>query len=107
MKIEKTAVNAPSRKLNVTWITEKGTNGIYYSEEMAKELQEEIDWGLTSASLISYGWTKVITMLPRYPNPTQASDWAAKNCSGLFKYRYNDWFFENKEDAAWFMLRWS
>ena len=76
-------------------------------EYAAKEIQKEIDESIMADILTEAGWTTVIY---RYKNNQQAvdiTDWLIEHCS-------NDWhrlgivyMFKNKQDAEWFILRWT
>ena len=75
---------------------------------IAKNMSEEIDWGIMADMFVQSGWTMVD--LPHYTNNHQAVDietWIGDNCKGKYKKRSRTFVFEKKEDAAWFILRWN
>ena len=77
---------------------------------LAKEIQEEIDWGMMLEIMKATGWTHVQMPWPGTMNSGRAheiKEWCKYNCVGHYKGRGNDWLFENKEEAVMFKLRWS
>jgi hypothetical protein len=75
--------------------------------EMAKILQEEIDWEILASMFVQSGWTMID--LPRFHDRYEAVDveiWIDENCSGKHIKRGKTFVFEKKQDAEWFSLRW-
>ena len=76
-------------------------------DELAKILRKEIDREIIWGMLTSTGWIRVIVNSP-LSNEVQneISFWLLENCSHQYKCADNDFIFENREEAAWFKLRW-
>lgn len=77
---------------------------------MAKEIQEEIDWGIMLEIMRASGWTHVIMSWSARMDVTQAyeiKEWCRANCTRNYKGRGADWLFESAEEAVMFKLRWS
>lgn len=99
------------RTLQANWTCETFSGDIEYDQELidkaAKMIQEEIDWGVLSAILISSGWTAVDAVITTRSNdPDIVDKWFAENIKGSHRSYNGHWFFENAGDAAWFILRW-
>lgn len=78
--------------------------------ELAKTLQEEIDWEVMQDILTSVGWTKIETAWPHRMSETDAhfvKEWSRNNLQGHYKGRDKIWLFELEKDAILFSLRWS
>lgn len=77
-------------------------------DQMAKILQEEIDWEILAGVFVKSGWTMID--LQRFHNAKEAVDvanWIEGNCTGKHMKRGKTFVFQNKQDAEWFTLRWS
>ena len=74
------------------------------ADEMAKVLQEEIDWEIMCELMSSIGWVQV--EIDR-PSTEELTEWCHKNLKGKFRGRNHTWMFERAEDATWFTMRWS
>ncbi len=76
------------------------------ADAMAKEIAKEIDEGIMSTILVQTGWTPVHFT---FKNGEQAVDiqfWLNDTCKGKYRRLGNDYLFEDKQDAEWFILRW-
>ncbi len=99
------------RTLSANWTCQTSSGDIEYDQElidsMSKLIQEDIDWGILSAILISSGWTAVDAVLTTRSNdPGIVDKWFAENIKGSHRSYNGHWFFEKADDAAWFILRW-
>ena len=74
------------------------------ADEMAKALQEEIDWEILCELMKSIGWTEVEI---DQPSTTDIVAWCTDNLKGKFNNRNYVWMFERAEDATWFTMRWA
>lgn len=112
MNIQKTIINAPSRQLTATYTVEPLQMAdkpmVEIADTLMKEIQEEIDWGIIVDLLSASGWTLVEIQHENYvKNQTEIDSWVAISCKDEYKNRMNSWLFKSKDEAAWFMLRWS
>jgi hypothetical protein len=76
-------------------------------DEIGKQIAKEIDDGIMSSMLIETGWTPVQFY---FKNGEQAVDiqfWLSDTCKGKYRRLGSDYLFENKQDAEWFILRWT
>jgi hypothetical protein len=74
---------------------------------IAKQMQQDIDEGIMSTMLIEDGWTPVQFY---FKNNNQAVDiilWLNRNCKNNWQRLGSDYLFKYKQDAEWFILRWS
>jgi len=97
-------------KWNVVYEKLKPEYGEDLEGELARVLQEEIDWEILSSVFVESGWTKVES--PHTGALTEVGEhevksWCKQNLKGHYKARGKDWLFERAEDATWFSLRWS
>lgn len=77
------------------------------ADEMSAEIAREIDWEITCELLEQWGWTRVtLNNHPTKQKTQTLKDWTEVNCKSKVKSLGNLWMFEQKSDAAWFMLRW-
>jgi hypothetical protein len=108
----KAKITANTRQLKATWtVSLQPGLPLLHQElegELAKTLQEEIDWEVMTDVLAGGGWTKVD--IGRLENNKHAIDihiWIEENVKGLTRQRGSIFMFENKEEAEWFTLRWA
>jgi hypothetical protein len=76
----------------------------------AKEIAEEIDWGVMANLLTEVGWERVtVNFGPRMSESIahEIKEWVQSQCHGQVKSRNKTWLFENPKDATMFILRWS
>lgn len=79
-------------------------------EEVAKILQEEIDWVVMIDIMTELGWTKIeMDWSSRIPDTTahEVKEWCRTNLEGNYQGRAKIWLFERERDATMFVLRWS
>ena len=78
-----------------------------FMDDIAKEIQKEMDEGIMSNILIEKGWTPVQFY---FKNNKQAVDillWLNRNCKNNWQRLGSDYLFKYRQDAEWFILRWS
>lgn len=78
------------------------------AEDLAKELQECIDWELMVDMMVAVGWTKV--ELPKFfasGITLDMNNWLHNECKRHWRHRNSIWVFEDKNEAALFKLTWS
>jgi hypothetical protein len=79
-------------------------------EDMAKMIQEEIDWEIMCDMLKTIGWTEVKMKWSDRMNELQAhhiKEWCRTNLSGIYRGRGSIWMFSKEKDAVLFSLKWS
>lgn len=79
-------------------------------EEVAKILQEEIDWEIMQDIMVRVGWTKIEMDWPARTSETalhEIKEWCRANLQGHYNGRAKIWLFEKEKDAVMFSLRWS
>lgn len=109
MNIIKQKVEAKSHSLQEKWsfdieaIAIDSQFAVEFDKEVAKIMQEEMDWEILSKSLVEYGWTKISIIEPYHI----VEKWVEENIQGKYKVRHNTWLFESEKDATMFILRWS
>lgn len=112
MKTIKQAIEEKSRKLQTKWTVTLEHDDTDYNanyEEVAKVLQEEIDWEVMIDILTESGWTKIeMDWSSRIPDTTahEVKEWCRENLTGNYQGRAKIWLFENEKDATMFVLRW-
>ena len=77
-----------------------------FMDDIAKEIQKEMDEGIMSNILIEKGWTPVQFY---FKNNKQAVDillWLNRNCKNNWQRLGSDYLFKYRQDAEWFILRW-
>ena len=78
------------------------------ANDMAKLIQEEIDWEIISDLFIKTGWTKVdLPTLGSNELAVDMNEWMHAECKHHWKRRGKTFIFENKNEAALFRLTWS
>lgn len=80
------------------------------ADNLAKELQEELDWGIMCDMMKTLGWTRVEMKWPERMNEVNAheiKEWCRSNLQGTYQGRGRVWMFAEKKDASLFILRWS
>lgn len=80
------------------------------AEDLAKELQEEIDWEVMMDIMKESGYTHITMPWPTRINEMQAhaiKEWCRANLKEHYSGRGQDWLFKNEKDAIMFTLRWS
>lgn len=78
------------------------------ADDLAKELQETIDWELMVDMMVAVGWTKVT--LPKFfacGITLDMNNWLHRECKRHWRHRSGVWVFEDKNEAMLFKLTWS
>jgi|694.fasta_scaffold03834_25 hypothetical protein len=87
------------------------TNGLpdEIAKTGAKEMQEEIDWGIMCDLLKEVGWVKIQTTwsTQSLEDAYDLKNWCRSNLYGNYKGRGKIWLFEKEKDAIMFALKWS
>lgn len=99
------------RSLSATWKMDTKTDIDFSVHEealsniLANEIQKSIDEEMIfSMSMIAKGWTPVtIGTMPAL----LTVEWLDVNIKHGYKHRSGTWYFEDSDDAAWFILRWA
>jgi hypothetical protein len=78
------------------------------ADKMAKELQEEIDWGILCDMFKNVGWTEIkLTWSDMTASRAhEIKEWCRSNLKGHYKGRGCTWLFELEKDATMFILKW-
>lgn len=77
------------------------------AKQIAKNLQEEIDWKVMMSLL---GYIHISMSWPESMNEVQAhgiSEWCKKTLKEDHHGRGKDWYFKSERDASMFVLRWA
>ena len=77
------------------------------AKQLAKNIQEEIDFQILSDMMVSMGWHKMeFEPLREVEEAAEIKEWIKTSCKGKVQSYGSNWLFENEKDMAWFMLRW-
>lgn len=77
------------------------------AKQLAKNIQEEIDFQILSDMLVSMGWHKMeFEPMREEEEAAEIKEWIKTSCKGNVKSYGSNWLFENEKDMVWFMLRW-
>lgn len=78
-------------------------------ERAAREVAEDIDFGVLSDLLVEIGWTKITTSwdIMTLEEMYDLKEWCKTNLKGQRKGRGKTWLFELEKDASIFALRWA
>ena len=76
-------------------------------DEIGKQIAKEIDEGILSNILVETGWIKVEYHFVNNQQAVDIADWMIENCQDKVERLGSDYVFENKQDAEWFILRWT
>ena len=112
MNIIKQKIEEKSRKLQSKWTVTLEHGDTDYNanyEEIAKVLQEEIDWEVMIDIMTEIGWTKIEMKWPHQMSARDAhevKEWCRANLQGHYQGRARIWLFEKEQDATMFVLRW-
>lgn len=114
MKIIKQEIKEKSRSLPFKWTVSLEHGQDDYNpeieKEVAKALQEEIDWEILQDIMVQIGWTKIDITWPHQMSAQDAhevKEWCRANLKGNYKGRQRIWLFEKEKDAVMFTLKWS
>ena len=88
------------------------TNGLEdaLSEEMGRQIQEEIDWEVMCELMKISGWTQIKmdwSVRMSESDAHQIKEWCKNNLKGPYRGRGKDWLFVDEKDASMFALRWA
>lgn len=81
-------------------------------DELAKILQEDIDWEIMVSLMVEVGWRKVTLTKPStchtsfFDDLQEIQDWCDLNVLGKYMSRHKTWIFAEEKDAMLFSLRW-
>lgn len=76
-------------------------------ENLAMELQKEIDEGILCQCLIESGWTEVKMHYISREQAVDIIDWCIDTLTkNQWKRLTGSFIFRNKKEAEWFILRW-
>ena len=116
MKIIKQKIEKQSQQLQARWTVTldalNSTDEAYdkvIEKELAKTLQEEIDWEITCDLMKQCGWTVVKTSWnsKSIEEAYELREWCDKHLTGHRKGRGDTWLFEKEKDASMFIMRWA
>lgn len=78
-----------------------------FFDEIGKQIAKEIDDGIMSTMLVETGWTPVQFHYKSNEHANDVTFWLMETCKDKWA-RYNgEYLFKDKQDAEWFILRWS
>ena len=76
-------------------------------QQMSKEIQQEIDFGIISDMLVHSGWVKIeLETLESSTNAVDVNEWLDINCKHKVSRLGRKFLFESSAEAEWFILRW-
>lgn len=78
------------------------------TEQNANAVRKEIDREIMWSSLESSGWFRIsMPTTSGIERMQEMQQWLDNTCQHKYlTEQYNDFIFENEEEAAWFKLRW-
>ena len=76
-------------------------------DEIGKQIAREIDEGIISNILVETGWTAVSFMFKDNYQAVDINEWLDEQCKDKWRRLGGDYLFEDKQDAEWFILRWT
>lgn len=106
MRITKTDVGTPTRRLGDGWVMEQAQELEHaIGDELRREIDNEIMNTVVGQHLVGQGWHQVMVEDPRQIG----DDWIAEHMSGGCRYTCfgHYWYFERAEDAVLFRLSWA
>lgn len=80
------------------------------AKDLAKALQEELDWEVMIDILKEVGYTHITMPWPVIMNDSRAHEikqWCRTNLREHYSGRGPNWFFKSERDATLFLLRWA
>lgn len=80
------------------------------ADDLARTLQEEIDWEIIMDMMKAVGYTHITMPWPVRMNESYAheiKEWCRSNLKDHHKGRGKDWLFKSEKDASMFALRWA
>ena len=76
-------------------------------DEIGKQIAKEIDDGIMSNILVETGWTPVKFHFKDNNQAVDINDWLNETCEDDWERYGSDYLFKDKQDAEWFILRWT
>ena len=76
-------------------------------EQMALEIQKEIDNEIMSNVLVSSGWTPVKFHYKSNEHANDVTFWLMETCRSKWHRYGSEYVFEDMQEAEWFILRWT
>ena len=76
-------------------------------DEIGKQIAKEIDDGIMSTMLVETGWTPVNFHFKDNYHANDVNFWLLEHCNKKWRRLGSDYVFEDKQDAEWFILRWT
>ena len=76
-------------------------------DEIGKQIAKEIDDGIMSTILTETGWTPIEYHFKNNNQAVDINEWLTEHCKDKWYRLGSDYVFENKQDAEWFILRWT
>ncbi len=76
-------------------------------DELATQMQSEMDKEILWGMLVGLGWTRVT--LPRFNSREHSVDvlhWVEDNCKHPYERKGSEYIFEDSRDAVNFILKW-
>lgn len=114
MNIVKQEIKEKARKLKAHWtVTLESKDSDISKEvedELARTIQEEIDWEIMCDMMVKLGYTKIEMKWPDRIDEVIAhniKEWCRENLQGHYQGRKNIWLFADEKDAVLFSLRWA
>jgi hypothetical protein len=111
MNTIKTEIKAKSKQLQGQWKviyeTLQPQYGKDLEDELAKTLQEEIDWEVAMDILKEAGYIHITMPWPvRMDEAQDIRAWCGDNLTEHYHGRGPDWLFKSEKDATMFVLKW-
>ena len=79
-----------------------------YEQEVARQIQAQIDREILFDILIECGWSKIaLTSEWSLVSAADLHQWCEQNLTGKYQADENIWLFEKSQDAIQFALRWA
>lgn len=92
-----------NKTINATWNIDKLEIEKIFGLDVLDDLELALKREISGTSYVLQGWTEVIIGRNWRTIP---DDWCKQNIKGKYQCLGTVWYFKNKEDAAWFILRW-
>lgn len=77
------------------------------AEDLAKEMQQGMDYDLLCEIMIPFGYTAVKIEYSNKKPWVEVMEWIANNHIGEYQEHKGRWLFKNEQDAIMFKLRWA
>ncbi len=76
-------------------------------DRAAKEMADEIDWGILADAYLESGWTEVVVDDYHRKYRNGMADWIFANIKGRKTGYKGRWIFKEAKDATWFRIMWA